>query len=142
MRILIVDDDRAHGESLCDLLNSRGHEAYFASSWPEAEWLLGLFRFELAILDYDMPGVTGPQLARQLREVDPHLHSALMSARELDERRRQEAGPLPFIPKPIRVEDLLDLISEITAPRSSHAVTVRLSFPLLPRPGRNLDRDA
>ncbi|MBN1442470.1 MAG: response regulator [Planctomycetes bacterium] len=139
MRIIIVDDDRAHGESLSDLLNSRGHEACFASSGEEAEWLLGLVRFDLAIVDCDMPRLSGPQVARRLLEREPGLRTALMSARELSEEHRLEAGSLPFIPKPIRAEALLDLIHGAGSPPASAAVAVRAAFPLLPAPRRSPD---
>jgi CheY-like chemotaxis protein len=139
LRILIVDDDRAHGESLADLLNSRGHETYFAASGEEAEWLLGLFPFDVAIVDYDMPGLTGLQVVDRLRGMDPRLRAALMSARELTPQRREEAGSIPFIAKPIRPESVLEFIGGPQPSSTSTAVTIRVSFPLLPTPRRGRD---
>ena len=75
MRLLIIDDDKPHGESLADLLNSSGHEAYFASSLDDAQWLLELFRFNIALVDYDMPVLDGPEVARRLQEHDPELRA-------------------------------------------------------------------
>src|ERR1041385_135432 len=59
MRILIVDDDAAHAEALAEALTARGNDAYFASSGAEAEWLAGLFRFDLAFIDFDLGETTG-----------------------------------------------------------------------------------
>ncbi|HLU49756.1 MAG TPA: response regulator [Planctomycetota bacterium] len=130
MRVLIIDDDRPHGESLSDLLNARGHEAYFAPSLPEADWLLELFRFHLALLDWDMPERSGPQVARALVERDPALRPVLMSAREPrpGDLLAEKAPPMPFLPKPIRVDTLLALIASLSS--DSLSLTLRLEFPL------------
>ncbi|MCZ6794845.1 MAG: response regulator [Planctomycetota bacterium] len=129
MRILIIDDDRAHGESLSDLLNSRGHEAYFAPSLSEATWLFDLFRFDLAILDHDMPDLTGPQVARKLRTGDPAIRTILMSARESNRESCRALGSVPFLDKPIDVDRLLKLIGDLASPEASSLI-LRLSFPL------------
>jgi len=46
---------------------------------------------------------------------------------------------LPFIPKPIRVESLLDLLARSLGARASREVAVRVAFPLLPSPRRSED---
>jgi DNA-binding NtrC family response regulator len=130
MRVLIIDDDRAHGESLSDLLNSRGHDAYFAPNVSEARWLLGLFRFDLAIVDYDMPDGVGPQVARSLEELDPELKAIVMSARQKDVELRRELEHFPFLPKPIRVEELLGAIAHFAHQQRGSSLVVRVSFPL------------
>ena len=129
MRILIIDDDRAHGESLSDLLNSRDHEAYFAPSLSEATWLFDLFRFDLAILDHDMPDLTGPQVARKLQTGDPAIRTILMSARESNRESCQDIGSVPFLDKPIDVDRLLAIIGDLASPEASSLI-LRLSFPL------------
>src|SRR5262249_61342241 len=73
MKILIVDDDQQHGESLAELLCSRGYEAFYAPNQEEAEWLSSLFRFDLSIIDFDLRRTTGPELARDLVKEDPAL---------------------------------------------------------------------
>ena len=115
MRILIIDDDRAHGESLSDLLNTKGHEAYFAPSLDEAAWLLELFRFELALLDHDMPGQTGPEVARVLTTRLPKLQTILMSARDPASRGPSDSRSYPFLGKPIQVPSLLELMANLAA---------------------------
>ena len=132
MRLLIIDDDKAHGESLADLLNTRGHEAYFASCLNEAQWLLDLFRFNLAIVDYDMPDYNGPQVAKRLQAIDPELRAIVMSARQNDATRLDELGSLPFVPKPISVDGLLELIIDVSHQQAGTALVVRVSFPLVP----------
>jgi DNA-binding response OmpR family regulator len=137
MRLLIIDDDKAHGESLSDLLNTRGHEAYFAPSLSEARWLLELFAFDLALVDYDMPEHSGPQVARQLIALDSQLRCIVMSARENDDSRQNELGDLPFMSKPISTGELFELIIDAMAEDAGTSLVVRSPFPLIPYQPRN-----
>ena len=127
MRVLIIDDDRVHGESLSELLETRGHEAYFAPTLDEARWLLDLFRFRLAILDHDMPDATGLEVAAALHSIDPGIQPVLMSANDENRRRAAAAGLTPFLSKPIAIEGLLDLMGEIEAGTS---IMLRVAYPV------------
>jgi DNA-binding NtrC family response regulator len=137
MRVLIIDDDRSHGESLAALLNVRGEEAYFASEIGEASWFLDLFRFDVAVIDYDMPRLIGPEVASELRDRDPRLKAIVMSAHTATSERLEAIGALPFLSKPIQIDALLRLMRELILPGSSSALTLRFNFPLqrLRRPG-------
>jgi DNA-binding NtrC family response regulator len=128
MRILIVDDYRSHGESFAELLQSRGHEAMYAERFIDAEWLLGLFRFDLAFLDFDMPGLTGPALARKIAERYPEVHSVILSAHVPDGARRLELGELPFLEKPVPAALLFDLIEKLERARAGSALMRRPVF--------------
>lgn len=127
MRILIVDDDRAHGEALSDLLGSRGHESYHASGLAEAAWFLELFRFDLALVDHDMPDVSGVEACRSLALRAPDLPTVAMSARETHRERCSREAALLFLPKPIAIERLLALLADL---ESGTSLTVRLEFPV------------
>ena len=130
MRVLIIDDNRAHGESLSELLNSHGFEAYFAPDLAEADWLCGLFRFQLAILDHDMPGLNGPEVAEKLTSRNPQLRSVVMSASESNRRFCEEKGHFPFLPKPFSLEQLLALVSHLGLVEGGASLVRRLAFPL------------
>lgn len=113
MRILVLDDYRSHGESLAELLHSRGHEALYAANYQNAEWLLELFPFDFAILDFDMPDLSGPAVAARLARRSPPVRSAIMSAQPLTAPRRDELGGLRFLHKPFALARLLELLSEV-----------------------------
>jgi len=130
VRILIIDDDSRHGESLAELLSSRGHEAYFAPSAAEAEWLLELFRFDLSVIDFDMPESSGPEVARRLLARIPGLTVAIISAHQAEGPRREILGDLPFFPKPIEAEILLAFVEKIFFHRQGLPLMVRGDFPL------------
>jgi CheY-like chemotaxis protein len=73
-RILIVDDDLLIAGSTVDLLEDLGHEVIEVHSVTEALRLLedGLVA-DLLITDHAMPGMTGIELAREVRRQYPQL---------------------------------------------------------------------
>lgn len=131
MRILIIDDYRLHAESLVDLLGTLGHEALYAPSYSEAQWLLDLFPFDLAILDFDMPQMSGPAIAAKLAERFPSMRSVIVSAHSLEGARRVELGSLLFLPKPLQPQALAALLQSLQAVDAGLPLTVRRAFPMV-----------
>jgi signal transduction histidine kinase len=73
-RILFVDDDLLIAGSTVDLLEDLGHRVIEAHSGIEALRLLeGGLAADLLITDHAMPGMTGIELAREVRRQYPHL---------------------------------------------------------------------
>lgn len=131
MKVLIIDDYRSHGESLVELVHVLGHEAQYAPSYAEAEWLLNLFPFDLALLDFDMPQMTGPMIASELTQRFPKLRPVIMSARAPDKRRKKEIGNLRFLQKPLTREQLQSLFNDLAREKGGCGLMLRASFPIL-----------
>lgn len=131
MKILIIDDYESYGESLVDLFDTLGHEAQYASSYSEAEWLLDLFPFELALLDFDMPAMTGPSIAQIITQRYPQIYAVIMSSHVPDPARRKEIGDWTFLQKPLSQQILQKLLSELTHQRTGFGIVRRASFPIL-----------
>jgi two-component system NtrC family sensor kinase len=72
-RILMIDDEVALAEMICEYLNMTGHCAQFCSSTDEALALMERAEFDLVISDFRMPGLTGEQLYEQTLDRDPDL---------------------------------------------------------------------
>lgn len=68
MRILIVDDDLIIRELLLGVLQEAGHEVISASSGEEALALLHHHEVQVIISDWQMPGISGLDLCREVRE--------------------------------------------------------------------------
>ncbi|MGH7093684.1 MAG: response regulator, partial [Stellaceae bacterium] len=58
-RVLIVDDDVDHAESLADVLEMRGHPVELAHSGEEAIECFKAAEFDLVLLDVKLPGING-----------------------------------------------------------------------------------
>jgi CheY-like chemotaxis protein/nitrogen-specific signal transduction histidine kinase len=70
-RVMIVDDHEEIRKSLALLVRKWGHEVAVASDGPSALLLAETFQPECAVLDVSLPGMSGIDLARRLRQRFP-----------------------------------------------------------------------
>ena len=66
-RVLIVDDDVDMAELLGELLDGHGHQVRLAFAGAQALREVARFQPELALVDVELPDVSGAQLAERLR---------------------------------------------------------------------------
>ncbi len=66
-KILVVDDDVELSEALADHLGVQGYAVEVCHSGEDALQLLGGFHYELIILDWSLPGVSGEEVCRRYR---------------------------------------------------------------------------
>ena len=114
-RILVVDDNIA-AKSLERLLERlHGQEVRVAHDGPEALAVAGEFRPEVVLLDIGLPGMSGYEVAEQLRglpEFDGTLIVALTGWGQEDDRRRSRgAGIDHHLVKPVDPEALTRLLA-------------------------------
>ena len=78
-RILIVDDQTDFIAATTSLLEREGYEVESAISGNKALVLLKENHYDLLLLDYFMPGMTGEELVVKLREFDPFIQIILQT---------------------------------------------------------------
>ena len=105
-KFLLVDDRPENLLALEGLLRRDGLELVTAQSGPEALELLLRHDFALALLDVQMPGMDGFELAELMRGAGRtrHIPIVFLTAGGVDEQRRfrgYEAGAVDFLFKPI-----------------------------------------
>lgn len=66
-RVLVVDDDPDEAEALLMLLDRAGYDVRIAFDGPSALELAGTFTPDVAVLDINMPGMDGYEVAGELR---------------------------------------------------------------------------
>jgi putative two-component system response regulator len=110
-RILVVDDEATMRRLLEKLLRMEGYDVLLASSGEQA--LAELFKHgaDTVLLDMRMPGMTGLEVCRQIRNHPKTLHTPVVfitavNDREL-RRRGMEAGADDFLSKPFDEVELL-----------------------------------
>ncbi|MBI5426882.1 MAG: sigma-54-dependent Fis family transcriptional regulator [Nitrospinae bacterium] len=79
-KILIVDDEESMRFFLSETLAVEGYRCRAAASGSEALEILKKGPFDLAILDYNMPGWNGLETLAKLREIDPDIVAILITA--------------------------------------------------------------
>ncbi|HEX8559183.1 MAG TPA: ATP-binding protein, partial [Pyrinomonadaceae bacterium] len=70
IRILVAEDERDVRDLLCEILRAEGHEVCPAESGVEALELFRASAFDAVFTDIGMPGMSGWELARAVRELD------------------------------------------------------------------------
>jgi two-component system CheB/CheR fusion protein len=114
-RALIVDDQPDVADSLAMLLQSFGTKVRTASDGPSALAAIAEFMPEIAIVDIGLPGMSGDNLAREIRtrpEGRNMILAALSGWGQEDVRRRAlEAGFDYYFVKPLDFDALSELFS-------------------------------
>ena len=101
-RILLVEDDPTVSQVIDSLLAARGHQVTTAAHALQALTLVMGETFDIGLLDLDLPGMDGMELARQLRGMGISIPLLAVSARQgqMDEQVR-DAGMNGFVRKPV-----------------------------------------
>jgi CheY-like chemotaxis protein/anti-sigma regulatory factor (Ser/Thr protein kinase) len=116
-RILVVDDNVDGAETLAMLLMLSGHTVERAHTGPDALKVAHAFQPRVMFLDIDLPGINGYEVARQLRS-DSTITGLILVAltgwgSEDDRRRAQSIGFNHHLTKPVEIEKLHSLLTEI-----------------------------
>ena len=80
-RILTVDDDELITTVLVRALSTAGHEVHCAGTGDEAIRLMHLHRFDVAVVDLELPGTDGLSVLAALRGAQPACGRILSSGR-------------------------------------------------------------
>jgi CheY-like chemotaxis protein len=127
-RILLVDDDPNISRFISESLRLRGYEVQCFARAEPALMALGDISFDLALLDILLPGTSGLQLCRQLRQhpATANLPVIMMTAfyKEADHIReaRELYGATDYLLKPFSLQTLHGKIAELLgAPAAAEA---------------------
>ena len=77
--ILCVDDNRETLRTLSSLFHVCGFSVLTAERPADALALVKTIRFDLVVLDYEMPGLTGTACAQKVRQIQPRVPILLYS---------------------------------------------------------------
>jgi DNA-binding response OmpR family regulator len=120
--VLIADDDLEILGLTRSLLRRRGFEVFEASDGDEAMRQLLENRPDLVILDVMMPGQSGWEVCRSIRETESLKDMGVIMLTGVGERLNEMTSPLygadAFLDKPFEFAALDQLISEVLDKRS------------------------
>ena len=113
-RILVADDNLDAAESLGLMLRLMGHDVRTVRDGLQAVEEAAAFRPDLALLDIGMPGLSGYDAARRIREQRWGQEIVLVAltgwGQEEDKRKALEAGFDQHFTKPVNPDELIVLI--------------------------------
>ncbi len=106
--ILIVDDERTLARAVRAFLQEAGYEAEVAGDAEQALGLLESLRPDVVFSDVRLPGMSGIELLRRIREFDPALPVVIMTAYGTIEGAVEavKLGAFDYLKKPVDLEEL------------------------------------
>ncbi|PPC99253.1 MAG: phosphate regulon transcriptional regulatory protein PhoB [Hyphomicrobium sp.] len=116
-KIIVVEDEASLAELIKYNLESEGYDVTHAGDGEEAELMMAEQSFDLAILDWMIPKVSGIELCRRLRKrtETSNLPILLLTARgeEADRVRGLTTGADDYVTKPFSVQELMARIKAL-----------------------------
>jgi CheY-like chemotaxis protein/HPt (histidine-containing phosphotransfer) domain-containing protein len=126
-RILLAEDNAAAQLITRKRLENQGHEVRVAGNGFEALQILQEDRFDLILMDVEMPGMNGLEATRVIRKMEAdsgeHIPIIAITAYAMKEDREQclEAGMDNYISKPVNYQELYHEIKSLLHPEQEGA---------------------
>ena len=116
MHILVIEDERALCETIVRSLRRLAYSVDYCYDGDTAIDLLGSERYDLVLLDLNLPGADGMTVLRTLRQTDRETRVLILSARSevADKVEGLDAGANDYLAKPFHLEELEARIRSLT----------------------------
>jgi signal transduction histidine kinase/CheY-like chemotaxis protein len=141
LRILVADDNAVNQKVALAMLTRLGYEAATAHNGREAVDLIdqslqadsGAKPFAAVLMDANMPIMDGYAASRLILSTHgtsaPPIIALTASVMEEDRQRCQDAGMIGFLPKPIRIDELADVLLQYTMASGPSAPPLNTPLP-------------
>ena len=121
MRIVLIEDNESLAKGIENSLRDQGHAVDWLSDGAEARRFLETEGADIAIIDVNLPGLSGFEIVRALRKQGGTTPVIMLTARaELDDRvEGLDAGADDYLVKPFEMAELTARIRALSRRRSS-----------------------
>ena len=116
MRILVVEDEKILCDDIARGLRLDGYEVDTCYFGDEALELIEVEKYDLIVLDLNLPVVDGMEILRELRKTDKETKILILSARSAveDKVNGLDAGANDYLNKPFNFAELEARIRSLT----------------------------
>lgn len=116
MHILVIEDERSLCETIVRSLRRLAYSVDFCYDGNNAIELLCSERYDLVLLDLNLPGADGMTVLRTLRQTDRDTKVLILSARSevADKVEGLDAGANDYLSKPFHLDELEARIRSLT----------------------------
>jgi CheY-like chemotaxis protein len=115
MRIIIAEDNLINQKLIVRILHKLGYEPHIANNGVELLAMMELNEYDVVLMDIQMPemdGLEATQMIRNNMEKQPVVIAMTANAMQEDKDLCLNIGMNFYLPKPLRIEALLDVLAE------------------------------
>jgi signal transduction histidine kinase/CheY-like chemotaxis protein len=115
MRMLVVDDEDFVRELIGEILEGEHCDVYLAESGSAALLAFSEMEFDAVFTDVGMPGMSGWELAREIRQIDTKIPIAVITGwgEAVGSHEQREAGVNWVVAKPFTADRIVELVRDI-----------------------------
>lgn len=138
-RILLVEDDPVNLQVITEMLKEKKHSVTGVSSGKAALEVFQPEQFDMILMDIQMPDMDGIETGQRIRQLEgTGIHTPMIAltayAMNGDRKRFEELGMDGYISKPIRLEELYNLIEQLTDHGDLDVIRILPGLPLSEEP--------
>jgi DNA-binding response OmpR family regulator len=114
-KILLVDDEENILTIFRLVLESKGYRVDTASTAEEALTKVGLNKYNLCLLDLNLPDMHGTELVRRIHQIDPGMKKLMVTGESsgIDAETARNNGADGFILKPLNKVALIGAVEAV-----------------------------
>ncbi len=117
-KLLVAEDEDVLRMLIVDTLEDEGYVIDEATDGLEAIELIEKNQYDLILVDYMMPGLTGIEVIEKVRTMEEKNDTLIMmltaKSQQADEEQARKAGADFFLAKPFSPTKLAEMVGEIT----------------------------
>lgn len=115
--ILLAEDEPVLRMLISDTLEDEGHRLDIVCDGEEALQKIQLHQYDLIVLDYMMPKLTGYEVLVQMKQIPEKRNGKVMilsaKSQHAEQEKMRAAGADAFIPKPFSPMELVQVVEDL-----------------------------
>ncbi|OGC04592.1 hypothetical protein A3H38_02870 [candidate division WOR-1 bacterium RIFCSPLOWO2_02_FULL_46_20] len=134
VKIMVVDDEPSVLESFKQILMIKDYEVELFPDGPTAIANLKKEQFDLAFVDYKLPGMDGLEVLKKIKEIDSTIEVCIVTAyaTESSHANAITLGALEYLRKPFLMEEIYELVERGLRKRRSRSTEKKSGGPIGP----------
>jgi len=112
VKIMVVDDEEGVRESFKMILKIKDYDVAAFEDGESATSTLKQGMFDIAFVDYKLPGMDGIEVLKKIKEIDPSIEVVIVTAYASDSSQANAItlGALEYLRKPFLMEEIYELV--------------------------------
>ena len=113
-RVLLIDDQPEILEVLYEIIEILGHEVYAITTGNDLENIFDEHDIDIVISDYQMPDLTGYEIAEIIKDKYPKVKVYISSGYHniLSDEKMSKYGVCGLLDKPFKMDELRDILKD------------------------------